>query len=504
MPHECLTVLSFNILGDMDYNRETVLRENIEAIRLALNLEKEGRTASASEKEILGRYKGFGRCWSILRQDPVRIWPIGERKLFPLVEELWQVIDTVQDQYRKEAIIASLKRSVETSEGTPRDMILSIGRGLLKSMRLEKETSFRLLDPASLSGNFLGLFEDHVLQELSKTAYATDILSGMIQKTLHPEIDVRSSGFECFPSSEKGSFDLVISHIPSGEMLVDDPLYSSGNAMERASLDRLDSYFFLKGLDALREGGVLCFITDMRLLNDVGERPTRQYLMERSNLITAVPLPRNAFYSVSGTEMDHALVILQKNSQKRTLTEKERFFTESVEIDYQKMDELMDELHRQHPKYSDRLHCPNRYVEDWLRSEEKSCHNFWVEPYVDTDEEGVLSIHYSSYMYEDFSDLCPGEESGLEELVRLEMEARFQLELLQRNETQVPLNVLGGELLSLPQLFNLPEDEKVWREMNAKGKRSGFGSDKDHGKVANPSSEMNTTEKMERKRRGRR
>ena len=121
----------------MGYNRENVLRDNIEAIRLVLNLEKEGRTATVSEKEILGRYKGFGRCWSILRQDPVRIWPIGERKLFPLVEELWQVIDTVQDKSRKEAIIASLKRSVETSEGTPRDMILSIGRGLLKGMRLE-------------------------------------------------------------------------------------------------------------------------------------------------------------------------------------------------------------------------------------------------------------------------------------------------------------------------------------------------------------------------------
>ena len=92
----------------------------------------------------------------------------------------------------------------------------------------------------------------------------------------------------------------------------------------------------------------------------------------------------------------------------------------------------------------------------------------------------------------------------MEELVRREMEARFHPELLQRNEARVPLNVLGEELLSLPQLFNLPEDEKVWREMNAKGKRSGFRSDKDHGKVSNPSSEMNTTEKVERKGRGRR
>ena len=50
----------------MAFNRKAKLRDNIEAIRTVFTLEKEGRAATPEEREILGRYCGFGGLKFIL------------------------------------------------------------------------------------------------------------------------------------------------------------------------------------------------------------------------------------------------------------------------------------------------------------------------------------------------------------------------------------------------------------------------------------------------------
>ena len=51
----------------MAYNKLQTMRDNIEAIRLALRLGVEGRSAqSAEEREILRKYTGFGGLKCIL------------------------------------------------------------------------------------------------------------------------------------------------------------------------------------------------------------------------------------------------------------------------------------------------------------------------------------------------------------------------------------------------------------------------------------------------------
>ena len=51
----------------MAYNKLQTMRDNIEAIRLALRLGVEGRSAqSAEEREILRKYAGFGGLKCIL------------------------------------------------------------------------------------------------------------------------------------------------------------------------------------------------------------------------------------------------------------------------------------------------------------------------------------------------------------------------------------------------------------------------------------------------------
>ena len=71
----------------MSYNKKVVLRNNIEAIRTVLLLEAEKRIPSKEEREILGRYNGFGGLKCVLNPastlaDRSR-WAKSELELFP-------------------------------------------------------------------------------------------------------------------------------------------------------------------------------------------------------------------------------------------------------------------------------------------------------------------------------------------------------------------------------------------------------------------------------------
>ena len=50
----------------MAYNKKAHLKDNIEAIKLAFTLEREGRTATAEEQAVLRLYSGFGGIKAIL------------------------------------------------------------------------------------------------------------------------------------------------------------------------------------------------------------------------------------------------------------------------------------------------------------------------------------------------------------------------------------------------------------------------------------------------------
>lgn len=73
----------------MSYNKKTHLRQNIDAIKLAFQLEKEHKTASPKERDILASYSGFGGIKAILnsvdKPEDINRWSKSEVELFPLV-----------------------------------------------------------------------------------------------------------------------------------------------------------------------------------------------------------------------------------------------------------------------------------------------------------------------------------------------------------------------------------------------------------------------------------
>lgn len=317
----------------MAYNKKAHLRDNIEAIRLMFRLEKEQRTATPEEAGILAAYSGFGGIKAVLspfgKLTDILRWTQADRELFPLITELHNVLrDGAADEREYRRLVESVKASTFTAFYTPPAIVNAIA----SSLGEHGVSPGRFLDPSSGTGNFVSAFRSQCHSASGNTpeivAYEKDLLTGRILARLHPEAQVNIKGFEELPPHRNGYFDVVSSNIPFGDIRVFDPSFDNGTA-RRLALNSLHNYFFAKGLDAVREGGVLAFITSQGVMNSAMAYPVRQYLMNRSRLLSAVRLPNNLFTDYAGTEVGSDLVILQKDTlSQREYTSLERSFVE--------------------------------------------------------------------------------------------------------------------------------------------------------------------------------
>ena len=317
----------------MAYNKKAHLRDNIEAIRLMFRLEKEQRTATTEEAGTLAAYSGFGGIKAVLspfgKLTDILRWTQADRELFPLVTELHNVLhDGAADEREYKRLVESVKASTFTAFYTPPAIINAIA----SSLGEHGVSPGRFLDPSSGTGNFVSAFQPQFHSAAGNApeivAYEKDLLTGRILARLYPEAQVNIKGFEELPPHRNGYFDVVSSNIPFGDIRVFDPSFDNGTA-RRFALNSLHNYFFAKGLDAVREGGILAFITSQGVMNSAMAYPVRQYLMNQSRLLSAVRLPNNLFTDYAGTEVGSDLVILEKDTlSQREYTPLERSFVE--------------------------------------------------------------------------------------------------------------------------------------------------------------------------------
>ena len=89
----------------------------------------------------------------------------------------------------------------------------------------------------------------------------------------------------------------------------------------------MHTYFFLKGLDAVRDGGIVAFITSQGVLNTESNGGTRYMMTRKAALVSAIRLPNNLFKEDAGTEVGSDLIVLQKNLNKKEMSQDERLMT---------------------------------------------------------------------------------------------------------------------------------------------------------------------------------
>ena len=317
----------------MAYNRLKVMRDNIEAIRLAFRLSVAGRSAqNAEEREILRKYAGFGGLKCILNDanelaDAAK-WSKSDIELFAPTVELRRLIhDYSKDDKEFARYMDSLKASVLTAFYTDNRIVDAISDSL-KYSGVEVKS---FLEPSAGQGAFIDSFlRNDRYPGAEVLAYEKDLLTGKILSALHPSILTRIEGFEKIERDFNGYFDVAASNVPFGDFAVADPAYAvSKEIAYRQATKTIHNYFFLKALDQVREGGLVAFIASQGVMNAASPF-VRMELVKRADLVAALRLPNNTFSDNAGTDAGSDLIILQKHTGKKALSADEEFFIQSV------------------------------------------------------------------------------------------------------------------------------------------------------------------------------
>ena len=316
------------------FNQKKHFTENIEAIRVMFELEKSGMPASNDELEILKRYRGFGGIKCIILDEKDK-WSQTDRALLPFIEKLKTLLYT-QLGNDKEYIRYwnSLKESVLTAFYTPKEY----SDVIIDSIYDTGLPVTRIIDPSAGHGEFINSsikLSPNDIESMELTAFEKDFLTGKILYHLHRDANINIQGFEEISQDQLGHFDLISSNIPFGNMTTYDPLFQFSKDKDRVHATRsIHNYFSVKGMDVIREGGLMAFIVSSSLLDSPTNAFIRKHLVTQANLISSIRLPHNAFSEYANTKVGTDLIVLQKNSFKTELSKKElQFINTQISID---------------------------------------------------------------------------------------------------------------------------------------------------------------------------
>ena len=311
------------------------LRDNIAAIEHALN--------GGHDREVLAKYSGFGGMNFILNPKDKAYWNKSDLVYWDDTVRLHELLCIYSKDDAERALwLQSLKASTLTAYYTPEELVETIAKAVrFQVSGFRFQDSCAILDPAAGSGVFgreMGIHTDDTYSKggsknLRVTMYENDLLTGLIlsRRFDGENADVRVKGFETIPDSELGTFDLVSTNVPFGDIAVFDPAYSnSKDAVRREAAKMIHRYYVLKGLDCLRDGGIEAYIITSNYLNRDGEQLAE--VLKQSRLIGAYRLANNLFKE-AGTEVGTDLLVLQKDSRKDGITAEESMLLTQYEDD---------------------------------------------------------------------------------------------------------------------------------------------------------------------------
>ena len=307
----------------MSYNKLKSLMANVEAIETAVKIQAQGRTATESEKETLSLYSGFGGLKEVLNMGTDK--PLADNLTEPmnrLQEALQTYVNGNEERYR--TLIDSIKASVLTAFYTPKFLIDAVARQIQATFKENSLQMRSFLEPSAGTGGFLPV----AMPDTQGYAFEKDNITGLVLSLLHGDTITRTAGFETIDIQgfEDTKFDVIASNIPFGNFRVfDAELWKKGGIYEQAT-KTIHNYFFVKAMELLNEGGILAFVTSRGIADTPSNKFVREYLVNHSDLISAIRLPDTLFMQTSGIEVGSDLLIFQKHSNKATLSLRERTF----------------------------------------------------------------------------------------------------------------------------------------------------------------------------------
>lgn len=315
----------------MPYNSVQKLRDNLAAIRIALEW-KEGNVLSQDEVAALQRYSGFGGLKAILYPaGPIEEWrklnaSKEDLRLHPQMMELHRLLKQFCSEDEYKAFVDSLRNSVLTAFYTP-PVVPQTLFAVLKEQDIELQN---LYEPSSGAGVFVSEAAAVFPSLKQVVAVEKDELTGRVLTALTGSmpvsVSVQVKGFEETSNDENGKFDLIISNIPFGNFRIRDD-----SIADRSITDKIHNYFFAKGLQKIKEGGLLTYITTDAFLNSPSNKGARKYLFQRADFISLNVLPDNLMKDTGNTQPPSHLLIVQKNEGKQALSNLDQELINTVE-----------------------------------------------------------------------------------------------------------------------------------------------------------------------------
>ncbi len=314
----------------MAYNKLQKLQDNINAVKIAAEIEQKSSKPTVKEQELLRRYSGFGGLKFILYPEGNQdAWRSSDKPYYDLTQQLFLLLkDITHDDSEYQSYLDSVRRSIISGFYTPQPIVNAIA----ESFHRNNIAFNSFLDPSAGKGIFLDIFRQYN-PDMRSTAFEKDIITGKVLSALHKDTDVHVAGFETIDSSFNGTFDVVSSNIPFGDISVFDPLVLGKDVPEALKIAKksIHNYFFMKSLYEVRDGGIVAFITSRGVMDSKRNEPVRRTLAESCNIISAVRLPDRMFRDESGTDVGSDLIILQKNENKKHLSPEDELFIKAEE-----------------------------------------------------------------------------------------------------------------------------------------------------------------------------
>jgi hypothetical protein len=312
------------------FNKTAHLRQNIDAIKVAFTLDWENRKPTSEEIETLRAYSGFGAIKEVIDPLPASDNKVKETPLTPLIRELHTVLkENTLNEREYKRYFGGIKDSILSAFYTPPVIV----DALVSSLQQSGVTPFRVIDPSAGAGAFADSLRKST-PDAEITCFEKDPATGLILKHLHPENNVRVQGYETIEPKYSGYYDVAASNIPFGDVAIFDPAFSTNtDPVRRQATRTLHNYFFMKSVDTVRDGGIIAFITSQGVLNSEQNRPIREWLAGRCDVVSAIRLPNNLFTATAGTEVGSDLIVLQKRPPgEYAVTQRQSDFIESRKL----------------------------------------------------------------------------------------------------------------------------------------------------------------------------
>jgi len=265
--------------------------DNLDAIRLATEIEAEERPATPDEQARLIRFTGFGAsdlANAVFRRPGEDGFRAG-----------WEEIGTALEEAVSDADYASLARCTQYAHFTPEFIVRAIWAGL---MRLGWRGG-RVLEPGIGTGLFPALIPADLRHQVHVTGVELDPVTARIARLLQPRARILNADFA--RTELPAHFDLAVGNPPfSDRTLRSDRAYRSMGL-------RLHDYFIARSIDLLNPGGLAAFVTSSGTM-DKADSTAREHIAKSADLIAAIRLPEGSFRDDAGTDVVVDILFLRR------------------------------------------------------------------------------------------------------------------------------------------------------------------------------------------------